>query len=368
MQIHRRTTQRTPRAAAQRLLAVLGVIAVSLGALLTLNVATSSATPSSYPEAFAHDGANTYSSSSSLSAQCPQGIAGTPGSDPASKFLNSDLNTSASFAPGGTVHYYYLDNPNFASQNYSIDDCVATYPAGTFTAADFNASGQLLASSNVSVNTLKSGTGIDGLTMTGVLDSQGETFYKWTSPLTVQPGEWVCNYARDTATGHGGGGNRKVLPTCYQVPTPTTTTTAAPTTTTTAAPTTTTTAAPTTTTTAAPTTTTTAAPTTTTTAAPTTTTTAPRTTTTTAPPVIVTTTTAPPTTTTQPVLALTPEPEVSPTVAVAPTTVAPTTTAAPGPVLAFTGSNTTNNLLVAMVLIGLGGFLLFVSRRRQQAS
>ena len=32
--------------------------------------------------------------------------------------------------------------------------------------------------------------------------------------FTLKEGEWVCNYARDIATGHGGGGNRKVLPTC----------------------------------------------------------------------------------------------------------------------------------------------------------
>ncbi|MEN3271252.1 MAG: hypothetical protein V7636_13 [Actinomycetota bacterium] len=158
---------------------------------------------------------------SDLSPQCPQGIAATPGSLPSNKFLNPALNDANSFKAGGVVHYSYIDNPNFASENYTIQDCVAVYPESTFQSSDFDKNtGVLLPGANVTKSDLNSGVQVDGAQFSGVLDSTGSTYFNWTAPNDLTGGQWVCNFARDISTGHGGGGNRKVLPSCYQVPKP----------------------------------------------------------------------------------------------------------------------------------------------------
>ncbi|MEO5679855.1 MAG: hypothetical protein ABIS47_09305, partial [Acidimicrobiales bacterium] len=160
------------------------------------------------------------------------GIAGTPGSDPASKVLNSTLNTAASFQAGGTVHFTYLDNPhtNGGTQNFTIQDCVVTYPAGFFSARDFDPSTGVLINAAYSKAVLvKGGTQIDGASLSGISSSVGNIYYAWKAPADLAADTWVCFFARDIRNNHGGSGNRKVPPTCYQV-TGTTTTTSSSTT------------------------------------------------------------------------------------------------------------------------------------------
>ena len=73
-----------------------------------------------------------------LSPMCPNGIVGTPGSDPATKVLNTALNTPSSFLVGGTVHYTYSDNPHGSPFGFTIQDCEVVYPPNFFKASDFN--------------------------------------------------------------------------------------------------------------------------------------------------------------------------------------------------------------------------------------
>ena len=57
---------------------------------------------------------------------------------------------------------------------------------------------------------------IDGASLSGISNAKGKIYFNW----TVQPtaiGSWVCNFARDIRANHGGDGNRKVTPTCFQV-------------------------------------------------------------------------------------------------------------------------------------------------------
>ncbi len=188
-----------------------------------LIAASAEAGPTTFPKSFNPETAagftNTFSTKSDLSPACPQALAGTPGSDPASKILNDALNTDASFLPGGTVHYTYKDNPhlNGGTQNFTIQDCVVVYLPNTFVDTDFNDDGVLI---NATKNQLKGGTQIDGASLSGISSSVGSIYFSWTSPdaETLLPGSWVCNFARDIRNNHGGGGNRKVPPTCYQVP------------------------------------------------------------------------------------------------------------------------------------------------------
>jgi hypothetical protein len=130
--------------------------------------------------------------------------------------LNDALNTPESFMPGGTVHYIYDDNPhaNGGTNNFTIQDCVVTYPAGTFQPSDFNSDGVLI---NPTKSVLNGGTQIDGGELSGISDKEGLMYYSWTSGSDLGDGTWVCNFARDIRNNHGGGGNRKVLPSCYQV-------------------------------------------------------------------------------------------------------------------------------------------------------
>jgi hypothetical protein len=212
------TSQRS--AGRARLLRLLG--AMSLIASLALGVGATAASAALDPNnGFDPSGTNTFTDEDTLSPQCPNALAGTPGSDPAEKVLDTALNTAASFLPGGTVYYKYLDNPRNAASNFELQDCVVSYPAGKFTAADLGPNGEV---TNASKQDLTSdATPIDSATLTGVADSTGPITFKWTSPGTLTPGSWVCNFARDISTGHGGDGNRKVSPTCYQVGSTTTT-------------------------------------------------------------------------------------------------------------------------------------------------
>jgi hypothetical protein len=187
--------------------------------------APSGAAKDSFPRSFSPETAtgftNTFSTKEPLSPKCPEALAATPGSDPASKVLNNALNTADSFKPGGTVHYTYLDNPhtNGGTQNFTIQDCVVVYPAGFFTAGDFDPDTGVLTSTALSKHDLsKGGTQIDGASLSGINSSVGNIYFAWTSPQSVAPGSWVCNFARDIANNHGGAGNRKVPPTCYKVP------------------------------------------------------------------------------------------------------------------------------------------------------
>src|SRR5438105_1749206 len=68
MQSDHRTTHRTSRGGAQRLVAFAGLVSIALGVVMSVSVATSSAA-NSFPEAFAHEsGENTYTASDNLTA------------------------------------------------------------------------------------------------------------------------------------------------------------------------------------------------------------------------------------------------------------------------------------------------------------
>ena len=187
-----------------------------------------------FPQAFHPETApgftNTFTPpTASLQPMCPNGIAGTPGSDPATKILNGGpanlgapgtLNTAASFTPGGTVHYVYTDDAHGAAANFTIQDCEVVYPAGFFQASDFDPTTGVLINPAFSKHVLDAnGTMIDGASLSGISAPQNDNniYYSWTSPTTIASGSWVCNFARDIRSNHGGGGNRKVAPTCYQV-------------------------------------------------------------------------------------------------------------------------------------------------------
>lgn len=202
------TARRTPL--------VLGIVSLCLGIVFGLGAATASAAPKVMPKSYTPvEGENTFDAVDDSSVECPEGIAGTPGSDPASKkidFGDSDLD------PGGTIHYYFDDNPNRTDEDFNVQDCVVVYPSTLFTGDDFNDDGQLI-NPDIDKNDLtKSGEVLDAADLTGSADSTQEIHFNWTSPETVTPGDWVCNFARDINNQHQGEGNRKVLPTCYQVP------------------------------------------------------------------------------------------------------------------------------------------------------
>lgn len=179
-------------------------------------------TSGSFPRAFNPETAAGYTNTftpptSPLDPECPQGIAGTPGSDPATKILNQALNTPGSFAVGGTVHYTYSDNPHGAAFRFEIQDCEVVYPPQFFQASDFDPqTGVLTNPSFTKAELSQNGTMIDGATLSGISDPEGNIYFSWTVQ-PAQPGSWICNFARDIATDHGGSGNRKVTPTCFQV-------------------------------------------------------------------------------------------------------------------------------------------------------
>lgn len=218
----RRMRRRNGLAGPRRGVALLGILSIALGAVLATTVAPSNAAPASWPQSFNQEPSHpdqTWATKSTLTVQCPNGIAATPGSDPAEKELNSDLNDADSFKPGGTVHYVYNDNPTNSSYNFELQDCVVVYPADTFDEGSFDPDTGLYTGPPFTKSDItKTGTQIDGASLSGIAITTGEIFYSWTAPSTLAPGQWVCNFARDISTGHGGGGNRKVSPVCYQVP------------------------------------------------------------------------------------------------------------------------------------------------------
>lgn len=165
---------------------------------------------------------NTFTSNDPLTPACPQALAGTPGSDPATKVLNTALNTPASFQPGGTVHYTYTDNPhpNPGTSNFTIQDCEVVYPSTFFSASDFDPTTGVLIGSFTKAQLIAGGTPIDGASLSGIRSPADQIYFGWqdNSPANgVTVGSWVCNFARDIANNHGGDGNRKVSPTCFQV-------------------------------------------------------------------------------------------------------------------------------------------------------
>jgi len=199
---------------------LLGVAIIGIGLAGTPADAASGTFPMAYHR---EPGLHTFTPDPTrLTPACPEALAGTPGSDPATKVFNTALNTPASFQPGGTVHYIYKDNPhtNGGTQNFTIQDCVVAYAPGTFTAADFGPGGVLV---NAKKNLLKGGTQLDGASLSGITapNAEGNIYFGWTSPTSATTplaiGTWVCNFARDIKNNHGGGGNRKVSPVCYQL-------------------------------------------------------------------------------------------------------------------------------------------------------
>jgi hypothetical protein len=200
-------------------------MSLSLSAVALSGSVASAGNGGGFPMAFnpetPQSGLNTFSNPPTiLNPQCPNGLAGTPGSDPATKVLNQALNTPSSFAVGGQVHYIYKDNPHGAAFGFNIQDCEVTFPPSFFTAADFDPTTGVLINPAFTKAVLdQNGTQIDGAALTGISSAEGNIYYSW----TVQPvpaGTWICNFARDINTDHGGGGNRKVTPTCFQVGTP----------------------------------------------------------------------------------------------------------------------------------------------------
>lgn len=201
-------------------LAVLSLITLGTSLAATPAVAGSGSFPMAFnPETTPGYTVNTYTTKDVLTPACPQALAGTPGSDPASKVINTGPGITNTFAPGGVVHYTYLDDPhtNGGTQNFTIQDCEVVYPANFFKMGDFNASGQLINSAITKQALSQNGTQVDGASLSGIVTSSvGNIYFTWTVPADVTAG-WVCNFARDIRNNHGGGGNRKVPPTCFQI-------------------------------------------------------------------------------------------------------------------------------------------------------
>lgn len=315
-------------------LTVVGTMTLGLAAMAAPAVANS---VTGVPMNFSPTGTNTFGSKAPDPDQC-NGIIFTPGSDPATKKI-----VSGDFTPGTVVKFSVFDSAhtNGGTNNYELHDCVVSYPAGTFSAADFqdNGTGEPATGAEGKFKSPDK-TVIDQALLTQVGDQTLPVTYNWTVPTGIPAGTWICNFVKDTGNNHngqtggngdGGNGNRKAAA-CGQVPHGTTTTTGSTTTTTSA---------------------------TTTTrlliVIPTTTTVAPTTT---------TTTRAPTTTTTVGAQVLPAQGSTTQ----APTTLAPTTTTTTTPTkvlgiegsrtLAFTGSSTMTLLAAAGALLLLGGLLL----------
>ena len=209
------------RSSRARWLSVLGAALLAVPLLAAVQ-GTAAAAPGGYPQAYNPETAagftNTFTPPThSLAPRCPQAIAATPGSDPAEIHLNGALNTADSFVVGGKIHYVYSDNPHGAAFNFTIQTCQVAYPAAFFTASDFDRVTGVLTNPAFSKQDLvKNGTPVDGASLDGISVAQGNIYFSW----TVQPtsaGTWVCNFARDIRANHGGGGNRKARPSCFQV-------------------------------------------------------------------------------------------------------------------------------------------------------
>jgi uncharacterized repeat protein (TIGR01451 family) len=224
--------------------ALVGALGLSVTALGAVQLATATAShaagvPMDYsPETSAGGpgagyAAQSYMLNGSLSPSCPNALADTPGSGPASNAINTVLDSDTSTEPGGTIHYVFSDN---GTGPFVLQVCQVAYPSGTFTSADFNPDGTFVAGANPSKSTLNGGTEIDGASLSGVppgLASPHPVYYEWTfcngapgvpcsgtSIAGVAPGMWICQFARDINDKHSGGGNRKAAPVCFQVTAP----------------------------------------------------------------------------------------------------------------------------------------------------
>lgn len=201
-------------------LTVLGSLACLVGTLLS--VGTAAAEQAGFPQAYNPETAPGYTNTftpptASLNPRCANAIAATPGSDPASIALNPALNNAASRTVGGRIHYVYDDNPHGAAFNFTIQTCQVVYRANFFAASDFDPVTGILTSSRFSKQDLvKNGTPIDGASLDGISDPGGNIYFSWTVQ-SVANGSWVCNFARDIRANHGGGGNRKAVPSCLQI-------------------------------------------------------------------------------------------------------------------------------------------------------
>jgi hypothetical protein len=209
------------RLGAGRLVALAGVVSASLLSVAVGGQAASAGT-GGFPRAYSPETApgftNTYTPpTSGLNPDCPNAISGTPGSDPATLTLNSALETSDSVSPGATVHYVYADDAHGSAFGFTIQTCEVVYPASFFTSSDFDPTTGVLTNTSFSKHDLDAnGTAIDGASLSGISDPEGNIYFTWT--VQSEPlGSWVCAFARDVDSNHGGGGNRKVTPTCFQV-------------------------------------------------------------------------------------------------------------------------------------------------------
>lgn len=218
----------------QRAGALVGALGLSVTALGAVQLATTGSaaaagnpmlySPETSPVGVPPINTQTYvPPNGTLTPTCPNAIADTPGSDPASNAINTmaGLTPPNSTEAGGTIHYIFNDNGKIGA-SFDIQVCQVSYPAGTFTAADFNPDGSFAV--NVSKATLNTGTQIDGAQLTGTVASAGNVYYEWTFDptkiTTVNTGDWICQYARDINDAHSGGGNRKAAPVCFQVTAP----------------------------------------------------------------------------------------------------------------------------------------------------
>jgi len=192
-----------------------------IGALAVTSTTASAADYDPASNGFTPDGVNSFGAEDALNASCPEAILATPGSGPANKAITGGwTGQAANFAAGGTIQYTYWDNPNADSRNFNIEDCVVRYPASKFSAAEFDATTGELLTSYTKQQLVDDAVELDKATLTQVDRSGTFITYKWSAPdpSKLTPGSWICNIARDTSTGHGGDGNRKVNPICFQVP------------------------------------------------------------------------------------------------------------------------------------------------------
>jgi hypothetical protein len=224
---HRRADGDRPAHRAWRLPSLIAAACLAVPLLAAGHGAAVAAGKGGFPQAYNPETAagftNTFTPPAHvLHPKCPNALAATPGSDPAHIRLNSALNTRASFVVGGKIHYVYDDNPHGKAFNFTVQTCQVAFPASFFTASDFDPVTGVLTNPAFSKHLLdKNGTEVDGGSLDGISSAQGNIYFSW----TVQPvadGTWVCNFARDIRANHGGGGNRKAVPSCFQVKPPST--------------------------------------------------------------------------------------------------------------------------------------------------
>lgn len=205
-------------------LTLLGTLTLGAAAIAAPAVATPPGDP---PMNFSPTGSNTFGAKAVDTENC-NGIIYTPGSDPATKKV-----VSGSLTAGGVVGFEVSDSAhaNGGTNNYELHDCVISYPAGTFTSADFqdNGTGPPAPGSEGKFKGPDK-TVLDQALLTEVGDQTLPVTYNWTVPSGIPAGTWICNFVKDTGNNHGGNGNRKAAA-CFQVVVPTTPTTPAPTTT-----------------------------------------------------------------------------------------------------------------------------------------